>query len=179
MRKTVLLTVAVTALAFLAAGVYAAPRAAGILKVDGEDLAVELKLAKKVKVTVTPKGIRFPVGTYSPWSCKIMKFDRKSRKVWSLACPSTLGPLSTFTVEEGETTALEIDPTVIVWSVVAGKKRNKRSGQLSFEIFVAYRGKDGLEYEPFARMGNRKMAPRFQIEDEKGRVLDKGKFGFG
>lgn len=178
MRRTVLLAVAVTALAVLAAGVYAAPRAAGRVKIGGENVAIEFKLAKKLKVTVTPKGIRFPVGTYSPWSYKVMKFDRKSGKVWSLECSRPLGSLSSFTVEEGKTTVLEIDPTIIVWGSVS-KQRNKHTGRMSFDIWPVYKGKDGQQYEPFARMRHRRMAPRYQIEDEKGKVLDKGKFGFG
>ncbi len=173
MRRTVLLAVAVTALVVLAAGTYAAPRAAGTVKVDGKNIAIELKLGNKIKVVVTPKGMRFPVGTYVPTGCTYMKRD-SAGKVWSLR-----GQTRNFTVEKDQTTVLENIPVIEVRGILEDKRRDARTGQIYYYVFPNFKGKDGQSCGVYARRGAARKSPMYRIEDERGRVLAQGKFGFG
>ncbi len=180
MRKTVLCVVAGVLVVLVAANSYAVSRDAGILKLAGDDknTIIELELPNKIKVTITTKGIRFPVGTYIPKSYTIMKRDR-SGKVWKMTCGSKLGPVSTFTVEKGETTVLEIAPIIIVKSIRYRSSRGKDGG-LTIPIGLSLEGKNGQSYSPSVYMGSRRVpAPQFQILDGNNKVLAQGKFEYG
>lgn len=172
-RRTVLLAVAMTVLVVLAAGAYAAPRAAGRVKVAGKNIAIELRLDTKTTVMVTSKGTRFPVGTYVPTGCTYMKRD-SSGKVWSIT-----GRPTSFTVEKDQTTVLKDIDVIEVSGVFGSRSQDEKTGQISYSVYFDFKGKGDQWYGSYACKGATKKVPKYRIEDERGRVLAQGRFGFG
>ena len=179
MRKLALWTVVVAVLTALVATNVHAQRAAGTVKLGGTDksMAVQLLLPNKIKVTVTTKGTKFPVGTYTPKAYMLMKRDR-SGKIWKATCRGGLGSLSTFTVSNGGTTVLEPGTDIVVSAVVF--RMSRRGGRTTIPIGLSIGGKGGESYDPSVRVGSRRVPPPlFQILDENEKVLAQGKFDYG
>jgi len=157
----------------VAASSYAAPRDFGTVKVDGKNVAIELTLGPKTKIVVTPKGTRFPVGTYTPKIWTYMKRDGAG-KVWSIT-----GWPTNFTVEKNQTTVLENIALIEVIGAFGSRRQDEKTGEISYGVYPEFKAPDGQRYESYTRKGTRRMVPKYRIEDERGRVLAQGRFGFG
>ncbi len=165
MKRTVLWTAAAGLVVLAAASLYAAPRAAGTVKVDGKNIAIELRLDTKTTVVVTSRGTRFPVGTYVPTGCTYMKRD-SAGKVWSLT-----GRPTSFTVKKDQTTVLENIDVIEVSGVFGSRRQDEKTGQISYGVYFDFKGKGDQWYGSYACKGATKKVPMYRIEDERGRVL--------
>ena len=171
MRKTVLAG-AVLALVGLLVG-QAVAADFGTVKVDGKNTAVEVQINKKIKVVVTSKGTRFPVGTHVPIGYRVMKRD-SAGKVWSIS--SNVGAI---TVTKDQTTTLTVSPLIKVRGSVSERRIEERTRRPYYNVWPTLQGSDGQSFGSYAWKGGAKRAPAFRIEDEQGRVLAEGKFEFG
>ena len=173
MRKTLLIMAVAIGVA-IAFGTIAnaAPKAEfGIVKVSDANSAAELQMDKTTKVVVTAKGIKFPVGTYTPLNMTVMRQD-KSGTVWSIEAD-----VSPFTVTRGETTTITV-PTKVNVKPTFGAVATTSAGR-ALPIGVSFSAAEtGVGSE--IRMGSARVpAPQFQITDSKGRLLQAGSFSYG
>jgi len=173
MRKTTVGLVLVCVVAWSIGACWAAPKVeTGIVKTSDATTALELTLPNKAKVTITPKGVTCPVGTYTPVSMTIMKLD-KSGKVWSVA-----GAPKTFTVTKDETTTLDVPTGINATAMLYGIR--KTPTQTYLDIGLSFKAETGEGFGHEVKLGAARVpAPAFQIVNEKGVALQTGNFEYG
>jgi hypothetical protein len=169
-----LIIAGVTVLALFANSPIQAAAKKGTLKMASADMGIEIELNNGPTVTVPPgKDVAFPAGTYTVKSFALL--SKKNGKVWKLKSTGALGKLQTFTVNEDETTTIDVGPPLTLQPLAMPQ----RDGQ-TISIGISLRGKSGEFYIPGAFVGTQQMpAPKFQIESESGKVLAAGQFEYG
>jgi hypothetical protein len=129
----------------------------------GDDGAVKLLDARAIKI---------PAGTYQFSWCN---FERKDNSgvVWSII---GLGDWShpAFEVRAGQNEKLIFGPPLIT-EITA----NRSGNQFSFVLLVKGQGGATFPVNAFQRGGARAPVPRFEVRDEKGKIIGGGSFEYG
>ncbi len=172
MKKWVLWTVVIALLA--SAGVFAAAKAVGTIKLKAPATVLELAFANKQKLNITSKGVSAPEGEYAPESYALLKPARDG-KVWRLQnYKGVLGKLKTIKVSAGETTEIDLGAPLKV--APTRDKAERRGRRVTIPISYEITGKSGEAYSLQLWAGNTTARhPHFQILDKYDKVLDEGR----
>jgi len=152
----------------------------GTLVVEGDDLAVQLKLWSDAASQCLAPGRQWqlPAGQYAAVHATLEKKDA-ARNVWTFsgglsAAPGDLGSLDSFVIKPGETTSIKIGPPLVVKAEV----QRVAAGLVSIRPVIT--GCAGEQYQTdFQRNHKRAPQPKLKIVDEKGTVLVTDKFQYG
>lgn len=93
---------------------------------------------------------------------------------WKIESRGPWGNLSNVKVEKNQTTTIRLGPPFLI-----KPRLQKRSSNISFDYIIT--GQAGEEYQSLVSMDNRLISKEasFEIIDEEGNVLTKGKFEYG
>ncbi|HSW02134.1 MAG TPA: hypothetical protein VLI39_18365 [Sedimentisphaerales bacterium] len=152
----------------------------GTLVVEPNDADVRLRLWSDAADQHLPSGRQWqlPAGRYKAIDAFIKKTDA-SGDVWTFSSDSSsgsthLGPLDFFEIKPGETTSVRIGLPFVVKADV------QRAGSGIVSIRPVLVGCADEEYQANFRRNYRRPPERtFKIVDEKGTVLETGKFEYG
>ncbi|MBN2133354.1 MAG: hypothetical protein JW741_27900 [Sedimentisphaerales bacterium] len=152
----------------------------GILTVDANDAAVELRLWSDAadQHLLQCRERQLPAGKYKAVYAVLTKKDA-SGKTCTLASNTSsaftrLGPLEYFEIQAGQTTSIRIGPPLVVKADV----QTTDSGNVSISPLIV--GCGGEEYRAASSRGmQRPSPPAFKIVDEEGTVLVQDKFKYG
>ncbi|MBP7052536.1 MAG: hypothetical protein KBE65_16100 [Phycisphaerae bacterium] len=152
----------------------------GTLVVEPDDATMELRLWSDAADQHLPQGRQWqlPAARYKAVHAILKKTDASGDE-WTfssnLSSPFTyLGPCEFFTIEPGKTTSIRIGPPFVVRADV------RKIDAVTVEIGPVLVGCAGEQYRADFRRNNRRPPEReFKIVDEKGTVLETGKFEYG
>lgn len=152
----------------------------GTLTVEPHDATIELRLWSDAadQYLLQSRERQLPAGKYKAVYAVLAKTDA-SGDMWTFMSNSSsafthLGPLEFFTIEPGETTTIRIGPPFVLKTDV----QKGSSGRVSISPVIV--GCAGEEYAAAYRRSRRQPSPiTFKIVDEKGTVLETGKFEYG
>jgi hypothetical protein len=152
----------------------------GTLTVEPNDATIELRLWSDAadQYLLQSREQQLPAGKYKAIHAVLVKTDA-SGDMWTFVSNSSsavtcLGPLEFFTIEPGETTTIRIGPPFVLKADV----QKGSSGRVPISPMIV--GCAGEEYAAAYRRSRRQPTPiAFTIVDEKGTVLEAGKFEYG
>ncbi|MBP7052534.1 MAG: hypothetical protein KBE65_16090 [Phycisphaerae bacterium] len=150
----------------------------GTLILDHADCEIQCRLWSDaadqwMTVPAGQKELSLPVGKYS-MARVIVRAADASGSTLEAACTRDFGTLSLFEVKAGETTRLDIGPPFTCTPRVA----KTDDGTVSIEPILT--GRAGEEYSIIVKRNGKSVpAPAMTIVDEKGTVLETGKFEYG
>jgi hypothetical protein len=152
----------------------------GTLTVEPNDATIELRLWSDAadQYLLQSREQQLPAGKYKAIHAVLATTDA-SGDMWTFMSNSSsavtrLGPLEFFTIEPGETTTIGIGPPFVLKADV----QKGSSGRVSINPVIV--GCAGEEYAAAYRRSRRQPTPiAFTIVDEKGAVLETGKFEYG
>jgi len=168
-------------LAMAAMTVQSASTPTGHIKVPA-GLLLELKIDGKPVLVPSGSACPMPAGTYAPVSITARAEGEEvggQRDLWSLTSRGPFGKLAKVEIKDGETTAIEAGPPLVL-KVAVAKAQSTPQGKV-VRIGLQVLGRMGEVYAPNTLRQGRTVAPAPQLEvlDEKGTSLAKGNFEYG
>jgi len=178
-RKTALLVVVLLVAAAAVVAVDAPKATTGTVKAPaGVDLQLKSSAGSTVTVTGGTDAALAP-GAYTIADARVLKRESREEKgkkvetTWMVASKGPFGKLSPVKVVAGETVALDLGESLLM-------KTDASASDSGVSIGLAIVGKAGESYSPVVNKdGKPQAAPKLQIVDQSGKVLDSGSFQFG
>jgi len=152
----------------------------GKLKVVTPGMILNLMVFGQKAAIPANKEVSLPPGEYKPAGIELYarEMDNKGKIVlWKLTSSGPFGKLATIRVAEGQTTEVEGGEPI---TVKASCSIQAQGTTKSLYIGLAYIGKSGEIYSPVVYRGAMQVpAPKLQIVDESGKVLNTASFEYG
>ena len=145
----------------------------GYVTSEYEQFSAQL-VGKNGRFTLTggTDKVEVPVGEYRLSSCMFAAKDDNGA-LWQIAGKGETSR-AVLTVNSGETVAVPFGPPLTV-SIAA----SKQGGSYSLGINITGRGGETYEVSEFRQSGRRPAPPRFEVRNEDGEVVARGRFEYG
>lgn len=132
--------------------------------------------------TVSADGkVAVPAGRYLPVGISLVRTD-KNGETWRLRYSGGAEKLDQIEIRPGETYQAKIGPPLVAKTEVGTSSSGDagNQGRKTVSIGLALVGRSGEAYAPGAMKGKTQApAPKFEIQDEAGKVLQSGQFEYG
>jgi len=145
----------------------------GYVTSDYEQFSAQL-VGDNGRFTLTggTEKVGIPVGEYRLSACRFAAKDENGA-MWEIVGNGATSR-TVLEIRPGETTAVPFGPPL-----TASISASRRGGSLSLGINITGKGGETYQVSEFRQSGRRTAPPRFEVRNDKGEVIARGRFEYG